>query len=281
MAKRFTETEIWKSQRWFRKLNPIYKLAFCYIKDNCNHSGLWKVDCSDLIDDLGLDSFDMNGFIEDVNTEFDPLNGKKIKKERLRLVKKNYLWITGFIQFQYEGKDKTVSFSAPVRTALMFLQSIDLLQESIDKGYVTLKEPLPEGWKAPKDKDKDKDKEYEKGVQGEKQSFKTMPKPENVSELPAIKIQKAIESLKIQTGQTVTVEQVVEMWDVFKIQNLTGTKYYADVGAVESHFLNWIVKKKFEHNGIGKTRQERTTSSLERLAQRGSQAIERIRAKDG
>jgi len=281
MAKRFTETEIWKSQRWFRKLSPIYKLAFCYIKDNCNHSGLWKVDCSDLIDDLGLESFDMNEFIEDVNTEFDPLNGKKVKKERLRLVKKNYLWITGFIQFQYEGKDKTVSFSAPVRTALMFLQSIDLLQESIDKGYVTLKEPLPEGWKAPKDKDKDKDKEYEKGVQGEKQGFKTMPKPEDVGELPDVKIQKAIEALKIQTDQTVDAQTVVEMWGVFKVQFLTGTNFYPDVGKVESHFLNWILKKKFERNGIGKTRQERTTSSLERLAQRGSQAIDRIRAKDG
>ena len=120
----------------------------------------------------------------------------------------------------------------------------------------------------------------EKGVQGEKQ-FPAMPKPEDVGELPTIKIQKAIESLKIQTGQTVIVEQVVGMWDVFKIQNLTGKKYYSDVGDVESHFLNWITKKKFEHNGIGKTRQERTTSSLERLAQRGSQAIERIRAKDG
>jgi hypothetical protein len=51
-----------------------------------------------------------------------------------------------------------------------------------------------------------------------------MPKPEDVGELPAIKIQKAIESLKIQTGQTVTIEQVVGMWDVFKIQNLTGKK---------------------------------------------------------
>jgi len=164
MAKRFTETEIWKSQRWFRKLSPAYKLAFCYIKDTCNHSGLWKVDCSDLIDDLGLDNFDMTKFIDEVNTEFDPLNGGKITKERLRLVRKNYLWITGFIQFQYEGKDKTVSLSAPVRTALMFLQSIDLLQESIDKGYITLKEPLSEGWKTPKDKDRDKDKDkYNKG----------------------------------------------------------------------------------------------------------------------
>lgn len=161
MAKRFTETDLWKTQRWFRKLIPVHKLAFCYVKDTCNHSGLWKVDCSDLIDDLGLENFDLKKFIECVNTEYDSVTGHKINKERLRLVKKNYLWITGFIQFQYEGKDKTVSISAPVRTALLFLQHIDLLQESIDKGYITLKEPLSEGWQTPKDKDKDKDKDKE------------------------------------------------------------------------------------------------------------------------
>jgi len=119
----------------------------------------------------------------------------------------------------------------------------------------------------------------EKGVQGEKQSFRTMPQPGDVGDLPDVKIQKAIEALKIQTDQTVDTNTIVSMWDVFKIQNLTGTKYYADVGAVESHFLNWILKKKFERNGIGKTKQERTTDSLTRLAQRGAEALERIRAK--
>lgn len=157
MAKRFTDTDLWKTQRWFRKLTPAYKLAFCYIKDTCNHAGLWKVDCSDLIEDLGFDEFDFNEFVDTVNIEFDKISGKKIVKERLRIVKNN-LWITGFIQFQYEGKDKAVSLSSPVRTALLILQSIDLLQFSIDKGYITLKEPLQEGWQAPKDKDRDKDK---------------------------------------------------------------------------------------------------------------------------
>ncbi len=164
MAKRFTDTDLWKTQRWFRKLSPHHKLAFCYIKDTCNHAGLWKVDCSDLIEDLGLDEFDFPIFIETVNIEYDKVTGKKINKERLRLVKRGYLWITGFIQFQYEGKDKVVNFlAAPVRTALLFLQSIDLLQESINKGYVTLKEPLQEGWQTPKDKDRDKDKKHING----------------------------------------------------------------------------------------------------------------------
>lgn len=119
----------------------------------------------------------------------------------------------------------------------------------------------------------------EKGVQGEKQSFKTMPQPGDVGDLPDVKIQAAIEALKIQTDQTVDAKTVVEMWGVFKIQFLTGKNFYPDVGKVESHFLNWILKKKFERNGIGKTKQERTTDSLTRLAQRGAEALERIRSK--
>lgn len=170
MAKRFTETEIWKTQRWFRKLTPNHKLAFCYVKDNCNHAGLWKIDCSDLIDDLGIDEFELSKFIQCVNTEYDHVSGHKINKERMRIVKKNFLWITGFIQFQYEGKDKVVSMSAPVRTALLLLQHIDILQESIDRGYITLKEGLSEGWQTPKDKDRVRDKDKErKGGAGEKQ----------------------------------------------------------------------------------------------------------------
>lgn len=167
MAKRFTDTDIWKSQRWFRKLDPLDKLAFCYIKDQCNHAGLWKIDCSDLIEDLKLDGFDLYKFVDLLNTEYDKVTGGKIIKERIRIVKKNYLWITGFIQFQYEGKDKTVSMSAPVRTALLFLQSIDLLQDSFDNGYVTLKEPLREGWQGGKDKDKDNKNNTQIVKQGE------------------------------------------------------------------------------------------------------------------
>jgi hypothetical protein len=157
MAKRFTETDLWKNQRWFRKLSPTHKLAFNYIKDVCNHGGLWRVDCADLIEDLGLEEFDISSFIKDVNTEYDSVSGKKISRERLKLVKKNYLWITGFIQFQYEGKDKRVPLTSPVRTALLFLKSLDILEESLSRGYVTLKQQLPEGWEAPKEKDKDKD----------------------------------------------------------------------------------------------------------------------------
>ncbi len=125
MAKRFGDTDIWKKQRWFRKLTPEYKLAFCYIKDQCDHAGIWKVDCSDLIEDLGLESFDLINFIESINTEYNKISGENIIKDRLVLLKNNIIWITGFIQFQYEGKDKLVKPNNNlVKGALFILDSI-------------------------------------------------------------------------------------------------------------------------------------------------------------
>lgn len=157
MAKRFGDTEIWKKQRWFRKLIPEYKLAFCYIKDQCDHAGIWNIDCSDLIDDLGITQFNISDFSEQCNTEFDKITGVKSYKERIRILDKGYLWVTGFIQFQYKGKEGLVNiYAAPVKTALQILSGLNLLTEGLNKGYISLSEGLPEGYLTPKDKEKDK-----------------------------------------------------------------------------------------------------------------------------
>jgi hypothetical protein len=174
MPKRFTDTEIWKNQRWFRKLSPTNKLIFFYIKDQCNHAGIWKIDCSDLIDDLGLEKFNLEEFINEMNLDYDKINGEKTHKERVKIIKNNNLWITGFIQFQYESKEKLVSESACVKTALSILRGLDIYDEALNKGYVTLRQKevtltekevtlnqnditLSEGAIRLKDKDKDKD----------------------------------------------------------------------------------------------------------------------------
>lgn len=159
MSKRFSETDIWKKQRWFRKLKPEHKLAFFYIKDQCNHAGVWNIDCSDLMEDLGINDFDLGLFVDDCNTEFNKETGKKEKKTRIKVLPTGYLWITGFIQFQYEGKEGLVNPSAaPVRTALQILMKHGVLDEALNNPYITLKEPLQEGCITPKDKDKDKRK---------------------------------------------------------------------------------------------------------------------------
>lgn len=86
--------------------------------------------------------------------------------------------------------------------------------------------------------------------------FPQMPKPEDVMEIPDIKIGSAIELLGITKKITATYEEVRKLWEVFKIQNLDGKTYYANVDKVYSHFINWIKIQKFENNGksINETR---------------------------
>lgn len=164
MAKRFGDTDIWKKQRWFRKLSPEYKLAFLYIKDQCDHAGIWNIDCADLIEDLGILSFTLADFIEKCNIEYDKTTGEITHKERVRVLNKGYVWVTGFVQFQYKGKEGLVNpYAKPVITALQILNGYDVLYDAVNKGYITLTEKLenlPEGYLTPKDKDKDKDKVY-------------------------------------------------------------------------------------------------------------------------
>lgn len=180
MAKRFSENEIWKKQRWFRKLSPEYKLAFFYIKDQCDHAGIWNIDCSDLLEDTGLVKFDINSFISVINTDYDKITGDIILKERVLVIRNKKMWVTGFVQFQYEGRDKLVRSSNAVRSALMILDGIILqknepfgtlpnpsepfttLEYALDHLHIKLNEPLGtvrKGWATLMDKDRDKDRD--------------------------------------------------------------------------------------------------------------------------
>ena len=162
MAKRFTDTEIWKRQRWFRKLSPIYKLAFFYIKDQCDHAGVWAIDCSDLMEDLGIGEFDLDEFIRAINDEYDKFTGKRVTKERLRLIDGKYLLITSFIQYQYEGKERKLSqTSHVVNSALLVLDGLGVLDTLIAENNITLRQPLDKGYLTVKVKDKVKDKDKE------------------------------------------------------------------------------------------------------------------------
>jgi hypothetical protein len=131
-----------------------------------------------MVDDLGIDFFDLNDFIENCNTEYDKITGEKTKRERIRILDKGYLWVTGFIQFQYKGKEGLVNPNAkPVITALQILSGHGILEDAINKGYVTLTEPLTDfqdGLVTPKVKVKDKDKDVfklEKNKNGKTTKF--------------------------------------------------------------------------------------------------------------
>ena len=57
----------------------------------------------------------------------------------------------------------------------------------------------------------------------------------------------------IQIIQKVSVsdKDILGMWDVFKVQCLTGQKHYPNEGEVYSHFINWIKDKKFTQTSTG------------------------------
>jgi len=79
-------------------------------------------------------------------------------------------------------------------------------------------------------------------------NFPSMPKNEDVKNLPEQKITSAIELMKITQQTDVTKDEIVRLWEVFKIQNLTGKKYYQDLESVHSHFINWVKTQKINKN---------------------------------
>ena len=139
MASRLTDVNIWKNQRWFRKLDPNYKLVWHYLKDNCNHAGLWKISVPDLIEDTGVnDDFDFDDFIKKCNTDFGAKNGAKIEKIRLLIIADDVLFLTGFITFQY-GKNGLVSPKNNwAKPAIQILKDIGIYERCIAEKWIVL-----------------------------------------------------------------------------------------------------------------------------------------------
>ena len=60
-----------------------------------------------------------------------------------------------------------------------------------------------------------------------------------ILELPKIKSGAVQELFKISKNMDVSVKQIEGLWQVFKLQNFTGEKYYKSANEVFSHFINW------------------------------------------
>ena len=78
-----------------------------------------------------------------------------------------------------------------------------------------------------------------------KKIFNQKPVAVEITDLPDVKIGSAIQLLKITKQVDVSSKRVIGMWDIFKVQNLTGKKFYATVEDVHSHFINWIKTQNF------------------------------------
>lgn len=96
MGKRFTDTEKWTKNKWFRKLPVNYKLLWLFILDNCDCVGVWEEDTE---------------FVADI------LDIQLQQKEALALFERQIMvissgkkwWITNFCFYQYgELKEENI-----------------------------------------------------------------------------------------------------------------------------------------------------------------------------
>lgn len=254
MARRQTDTKIWSTQRWFKKLDPYHKLAWKYLTDVCDHAGIWKIDFGQLVDDIGVENFDLKAFINACNQDFDKENGCKISRDRIKMINKSTIWLTGFVRFQYENKEFLINPAVPaIKSALTILNGYGILQEALDKGYITLSKPFERTIDIDRNRDKDiRGLEEEKGGMGEKEeekgksdTWKQRPgTDEHCLVLPKLKENSVIELLRIANGKSPTREEVLGLWMVFKVQNFTGENYYQSPEKAFSHFVNWSKQQK-------------------------------------
>jgi hypothetical protein len=173
MAKRFTDTEIWKED-WFIDLSNEEKLFWFYLKDSCNHAGIWKVNLRQFEFILGS-TLGLNEFLLKSNS-----TGERI----VDLGNGNW-YLKKFVKFQY---GEILNENNRVHKSI-----IDLLNDSnIDTNSFEVKlrsiRPLIEVKEGVKDKDKDKEKENIEKVSKEK--FEP-PTPDQVAALVKEKIPQA------------------------------------------------------------------------------------------
>lgn len=227
MKKRFTDSDKW--QGWFRKLPPILKVLWEYLRDNCDCAGVWKVDKEKA-------KFDIGGNIpwEKVPKHFN---------SRIYEFEDGEKWyLTGFIEFQY-GNILNPKNNAH-KGVIGALERHKIRSLVINKENILLTAPnegllSPYGGAQDKDKEKDMDKDMDKGKE-------VLWKVESI--YPDFKNVKLSEE---EYGKLVLRFSISETRDM--IENLSlyigskGDKY-------KSHYqtlLNW--KKRKENKNIDST----------------------------
>lgn len=141
MAKRFTDTEIWKKQ-WFRLLSPKMKTVWWYLCTNCDHAGLWEIDLDTMTHFVGEPVS-----IQDIQTHL----GTKIS-----FVSGDKIFIQGFIEFQYKCSIDALNPKNKAHFSVINILEKYGLRQPLSK---PLASPLQGAKEQEQDKDKDKDKE--------------------------------------------------------------------------------------------------------------------------
>lgn len=91
MPIRFSHSELW-DRDWFLSLEGKFQLFVLYLRDHCNHAGIWQPSFKRFEQVSGFRIFSEE-FLLAVNSG----------AERIRVLKNKKWWITGYIEDQYKG----------------------------------------------------------------------------------------------------------------------------------------------------------------------------------
>jgi hypothetical protein len=145
MAIRMINSTLWERD-WYLDLEGKYQLFVHYLRDHCDHAGVWQP-AFKMFERVTGFKINSDDFLVAVNKEV----------VRILVLKNGKWWMTGFIEDQY--RTKYLGGSNPHKGVINSLRFNEIPYNSY--GYnLTLPNPsvtLPKGMATVKDKDKDRD----------------------------------------------------------------------------------------------------------------------------
>lgn len=216
--KRFTDTALWEKQ-WFMELTPAEKIAWFYIKDACDHVGVWSPNFKLAEFIIGM-QLDWEKFMKKTNGNIEKLkNGKWFMKD--------------FCYFQYGELKETCK---PHASYIKTLHKHGLANR-LSKGYI-------KGMDTFKEKEKETDKEIEMDKEKEKEPPRTKyGEFENVL-LTDIEYKKCID----KHGED-TTKKSIEKLSSYKASS--GKKYKSDYATLNNWVFSEILKGKKQNKEGG------------------------------
>lgn len=220
MAKRFSDTEKWK-KLWFRKLTPVHKCFWEYIRDSCNNAGIWEID------------FELASF--QIGAEINQTEIETVFKKQFIKINDSKWFLTDFIEWQYNCSLEELN---PKNNA--HLSAIRLLEKFKIKEVIRgLAKGSVRASSAPMDKDKNKVKNLDKDTRVEKK----MPKHKYGQYKNVLLSDQELEELKTKFDNW---KELIKKLD--EGIEMKGYKY-------KSHYLAIVnVWSKNEFKGLGTTR---------------------------
>ena len=195
MAKRFTDTEIWKED-WFLEMPYEYMFLWNYLKDTCDHAGIWKPN-KKFVEFITGKKINYEIALSSINSD----------KERI-LVLPNKKWlILDFFVFQYGSilneenrvHQSIVNIFDKNNIELKLIRGLKEVKLRSTRGQLEVKHGVKDKDKdkdkdirasvndALKDKDKEKDKNKEREEREERKNVKNVKKKEKEIDKEKIK----------------------------------------------------------------------------------------------